>query len=86
MTIGDANIDHLILSGSGFVAVNAKSSTAGTLTTDERSCGVLVHEDGSTRPAPWLNSRRDYSALGIVVRLTCLPGTTLWLASKGSED
>ena len=42
MDVGGANIDHVVLTGAGWLMVNAKGTGKGTLRLDERGCGVLV--------------------------------------------
>lgn len=80
LNLGVANIDHLILTGSGWLTVDAKGTGAGRLTLDTAGHGVLVQGDEG-RPQPWMDSQRWYSMMGAVVRLTGLHGWHLFAVS-----
>lgn len=58
ISLGTANIDHLVLTGSAFALIDSKGTAAGTLTLDARGRGVLVRPDGATQAEPWLDSRK----------------------------
>ena len=79
VSLGTANIDHVILSGARWLLVDAKGTAAGTLTTDSVGKGVLIQADGSKRPEPWLDNTRTRSAAGVLVRLTGLRGWPVWV-------
>ena len=79
VSLGTANIDHVILSGARWILVDAKGTGAGTLTTDSAGKGVLIQQDGSSRPEPWLDNTKTRSAAGILVRLTGLRGWPVWV-------
>ena len=65
--------------------IDSKGTGAGTLTLDARGRGVLVRPDGTTRPEPWLDSRKTYSAAGVMYRLTGLPGCPVWVVPSATE-
>src|SRR5437016_14586854 len=50
VSLGTANIDHVVLSGAQWLLVDAKGTGAGPLTTDGRGRGVLIRPDGTTHP------------------------------------
>jgi hypothetical protein len=79
LSLGTANIDHVILTGAGWVLVNAKGCAAGVLGTDVRGRGILTQPDGTVTRQPWLDDRRSYSHAGALVRLTGLKGWMVWL-------
>jgi len=79
VSLGTANIDHVVLSGAQWLLIDAKGTGAGTLTTDGRARGVLIRPDGTTHPQRWLDSRRERSAAGVLVRLTGLRGWPVWV-------
>jgi hypothetical protein len=79
VSLGTANIDHVVLSGAQWLLIDAKGTGAGTLTTDDRGRGILIRPDGTVRPQRWLDSRRERSAAGVLVRLTGLRGWPVWV-------
>lgn len=82
MNLGDANIDHVILDAGIAVTIDAKGIGRGTLTVDDQGHGVQVHADGSRVPQPWLDSRRNYSYVAVMYRLTGLPGYLVWFVPE----
>jgi hypothetical protein len=50
-----------------------------------RAGAASARPDGTERPLPWLDSRRDYAAMGILMRLTGLPGATVWVVPKWTD-
>jgi hypothetical protein len=78
VSLGSTNIDHVILSGYQWLMVDAKGTGAGTLTTNAAGKGVLIQDDGSERPQPWLDNTKMHSASGVLVRLTGLQGWPVW--------
>jgi hypothetical protein len=86
LSLGTANIDHVILSGARWLLIDAKGTAAGTLTTDSGGKGVLIHPDGSARPEPWLDNGKMRSAAGVLVRLTGLRGWPVWVVPDGTTN
>ena len=76
------NIDHLVLTGGGYAIVNAKGCGAGVLAVAPGNIGILVKPDGTERRQPWLDSRADYAAAGVVIRLTGLLGIVAFVAPR----
>ncbi|MGH3713377.1 MAG: nuclease-related domain-containing protein [Micromonosporaceae bacterium] len=70
LDLGEANIDHVVLSGEGWLMIDAKGCGAGVLGVDEAGRGVLVRADGSAQPQPWMDHARFYSLAGALFRLT----------------
>jgi len=85
LSLGTANIDHVILSGARWLLVDAKGTAPGTLTTDSAGRGVLIEADGSRRPEPWLDNTKMRSAAGVLVRLTGLRGWPVWVVPTATE-
>jgi len=85
VSLGTANIDHVILTGARWLLVDAKGTAAGTLTTDSAGKGVLIHADGSRRPEPWLDNTKTRSAAGVLVRLTGLRGRPVWVVPDATK-
>ena len=85
LSLGTANIDHVILSGGRWLLVDAKGTAPGTLTTDSAGRGVLIEPDGSRRPEPWLDNTKMRSAAGVLVRLTGLRGWPVWVVPDATE-
>jgi len=85
VSLGTANIDHVILSGAGWLVIDDKATAAGTLTTDDRGRGVLIEENGARRPEPWLDSTKMRSAAAILVRLTGLRGSPVWVTPDATR-
>ncbi|GGJ89682.1 hypothetical protein GCM10010123_19330 [Pilimelia anulata] len=70
LSLGAANVDHLVVGGERWLLFDAKGCGAGTLQLDDRGRGVLVKDDGGVVAQPWLNSQKTYSLMGAVYRLT----------------
>lgn len=85
VSLGTANIDHVVLSGARWLLVDAKGTAAGTLTTDSTGKGVLIQADGSRRPEPWLDNTKMRSATGVLVRLTGLRGWPVWVVPDATK-
>jgi hypothetical protein len=79
VSLGTANLDHVVLSGDQWLLVDAKGLGAGTLTTDAAGRGVLIQPDGTERPQRWLDSAMERSVAGVLVRLTGLRGWPVWV-------
>jgi hypothetical protein len=79
VSLGRANIDHVVLSGARWLLIDAKGLGAGTLTTDPDGRGVLVRPDGISVPQRWMDSTRPRSAAGVLFRLTGLRGWPVWI-------
>jgi hypothetical protein len=79
VSLGTANMDHVILSGQRWILADAKGLGAGTLTTDARGRGVLIQPDGTQLPQQWMDVRAGRSAAGVLVRLTGLRGWPVWV-------
>jgi len=79
LSLGSANMDHVILSSQRWVLVDAKGLGAGTLTTDARFCGILIQQDGTELLQRWMDVRTERSAAGVLVRLTGLRGWPVWV-------
>ena len=86
VSLGTANIDHVILSGARWLLIDAKGTAAGTLTTDSAGKGALIHSDGSSRPEPWLDNTKMRSAAGVLVRLTGLRGWLVWVVPDATKN
>jgi hypothetical protein len=85
--LGGANVDHVILAGSGLIVVNAKACGAGSLTV-RRGRGVLVHADGTSRPESWLDQHRDYAVVSALTRAARLDGPRVsiaWVVPDGTD-
>jgi hypothetical protein len=85
LSLGTANIDHVILSGGRWLVVDAKGTAPGTLTTDGAGRGVLIEPDGSRRAEPWLDNTKMRSAAGVLVRLTGLRGWPVWVVPTATK-
>ena len=79
VSLGPANIDHVVLTGARWLVIDAKGTGAGTLTTDARARGLLVQADGTERPEPWLDLAMMHSAAAVLTRLTGLRGWPVWV-------
>ncbi|MGI5292916.1 nuclease-related domain-containing protein [Nonomuraea polychroma] len=80
LSLGTANIDHLVLTGARWLMIDAKGCGAGTLGLDPHGKGVMVKPDGTCVPQPWLDERRSYSLGGIPYRLTDgITGLMAWI-------
>ena len=82
VSLGAANIDHVVLTRRPRLVIDAKGTGAGTLTTDARGRGVLVQEDGTERPEPWLDTAKMHSAAAVLIRLTGLRGWPVWVDAR----
>jgi hypothetical protein len=85
VSLGTANMDHVVLSGAGWLLVDAKGTGGGTLTIDARGRGVLVQADGAERPEPWLDNSKMYSAAGVLMRLTGHRGCAVWVVPDATR-
>ena len=85
VSLGTANIDHVILSGGRWLLIDAKGTAAGIPTTDSAGKGVLIQPDGSRRPEPWLDNTKTRSAAGILVRLTGMRGWPVYVVPDATK-
>lgn len=69
LNLGTTNIDHVILTGRGWIMLDAKGVSPGQLRV-EHDQGVLLTPDGQRRPQPWLDDGRAYSRAGCLFDLT----------------
>ena len=67
VSLGRANIDHVVLSGAQWLLIDSKGLGAGTLTTDPDGRGVLVRADGTSEPQRWMDSAMERSLAGVLV-------------------
>ncbi len=79
VSLGRANIDHVVLSGAQWLLIDSKGLGAGILTTDSRGRGALIHADGTSEPQEWMDSAMERSLAGVLVRLTGLRGWPVWV-------
>lgn len=79
MSLGGANIDHVILAGDGWLMVNAKGIGKGTLGLDDDGRGVLLRPDGKWKRHTWLERDTAYVHAGILMRLTGAHGCWAWV-------
>lgn len=79
VSLGRANIDHVVLSGTQWLLIDSKGLGVGILTTDPAGRGMLVRADGTSEPQRWMDSTRERSAAGILFRLTGLRGWPAWV-------
>ncbi|MEU8205631.1 nuclease-related domain-containing protein [Streptosporangium sp. NPDC049046] len=80
LSLGSANIDHVVLTGATWLVIDAKGCGAGTLGLDQDGKGALLKPDGTLVPQRWLDDRRSYSRGGIIYRLTGgIQGGTAWI-------
>ena len=84
LSLGTANIDHVILSGARWVLVDAKGTAAGT----HRQCrqGRAYPAGRLHAPEPWLDNGKTRSAAGGLVRLTGLRGWPVWVVPDGTKN
>lgn len=69
ISLGDSNIDHVVLSGADWLMLEAKGCAKGELRV-EGGQGCLVQTDGRVLPQPWLDDQKARSRYGALVRLT----------------
>jgi hypothetical protein len=84
VSLGTADIDHVVLSGAQWLLVDSKGMGAGTLTTDAAGKGVLIRADGTAEPQWWLDSAQERSAAGVLVRLAGLRGWPVWVLTDAT--
>ena len=81
--LGHSNIDHLLLTGRGWVMLDAKGCGAGTLKVDGNGKGILIDAAGNVRPQPWMDDLHSYSRAGAAYRLTGgKPGAAVWVVPE----
>src|SRR5512143_2755257 len=84
LRLGGTNIDHVVLSGDGWLLIDAKGCGSGHLQVLNGK-GVLVH-DGTVIPQPWMDETKAYARAGALVRLTAgKPGFLVWVVPDGTE-
>src|SRR6266513_1343642 len=65
------DLDHLVLTGGKWIMLNSKGIGNGTLAViGPPPKGVLVKNDGTTKPQPWMDTNTSYTMAGIIYRLT----------------
>ncbi len=69
ISLGGSNIDHLVLTGNGWVMVDAKGCAAGALRVRDGH-GHVAKEDGTEVAQPWLDDVKAYARAGVPYRLT----------------
>lgn len=69
LSLGDSNIDHLVLTGNGWVMVDAKGCAAGVLRVSDGH-GQVLKDDGTEVPQLWLDDAKSYARAGVPYRLT----------------
>ncbi|MFI6883857.1 nuclease-related domain-containing protein [Streptosporangium canum] len=80
LSLGSANLDHVVLTGATWLIIDAKGCGAGTLGVDSGGNGMLVKPNGTAVPQKWLDDGRAYSRAGIIYRLTDgMRGQTAWI-------
>lgn len=83
-SLGGSNIDHLVLTGSEWLMIDAKGCGAGSLRV-ESGKGMLVRPDGSCVPRPWMDNRRAYARAGVPYRLTeGKGGVAVWVLPQAT--
>ncbi|GAA1104381.1 nuclease-related domain-containing protein [Nocardiopsis metallicus] len=86
MSLGLTNIDHLALTGSGWLLIDAKGCGAGVLGTDARGKGQLTTPAGERVAQPWMDTGRSYSQAGVVYRLTNgKKGQLVWVVPEDTD-
>lgn len=85
MSLGAANVDHVVLSGARWRVIDAKGTGAGTLTTDARGRGLLIQADGAQRPEPWLDLVVMHSIAAVLARLTGMRGWPVWVTPDATS-
>ncbi len=70
LSLGSTNIDHLVLTGAGWLLIDAKGCGAGVLGTDDEGRGQLIAPNGERVAQPWMDTSRSYSQAGAAYRLT----------------
>lgn len=81
LDLGQTNIDHVLLTGAGWVMFDAKGIAPGRLVVD-KDRGQLITPAGERRPQPWLDDRRSYAQAGVLCDLTDLTGTMIWVVPE----
>jgi len=79
VSLGKANIDHVVLTGAQWLLIDSKGLGAGTLTTGPDCRGVLIQAAGASEPQRWMDSTTERAAAGILFRLTGLRGWPVWV-------
>jgi hypothetical protein len=82
--LGTTNIDHVVLTGAGWIMIDAKGVGRGQLKV-ENGRGVLVPPRGVVRPQPWMDDGRGMSRAGILFKLTGLEGVRVWVFPEGVD-
>jgi nuclease-like protein len=82
LSLGGSNIDHLVLTGDGWLMIDAKGCGAGSLQVHDGK-GVLMRDDGTSTPQPWMDDRTAYSRAGVPYRLTeGKGGAAVWVLPR----
>jgi hypothetical protein len=78
LDLGNANIDHVLLTGVCSAMFDAKGIAPGKLVIDGGR-GYLITSTGQRRPQPWLDDRRALARAGALHDLTGLIGIMIWV-------
>ncbi|PKQ26640.1 MAG: hypothetical protein CVT64_02735 [Actinobacteria bacterium HGW-Actinobacteria-4] len=79
ISLGATNIDHVVLSGTKWLMVDAKNCAKGTLCVENKK-GIVRRASGEIVPQPWLDSTKAKSQYGALFRVTGgMDGTTVFV-------
>lgn len=84
ISLGGSNIDHLVLAEDDWLMIDAKGCGAGSLQVHQGK-GVLVREDGSRKPQPWMDDHNALSRAGVPARLTDKGGIAVWVVPEATS-
>lgn len=70
VSLGNSNIDHVLLTRHHWIMIDAKGCGAGSLGMDSAGKGILTDTAGQVRSQPWMDDVQAYSRAGILFRLT----------------
>lgn len=85
LRLGAYNIDHVVLTGTMWLLIDAKGCAMGRLGVRDGR-GVLVKQDGTAMPQPWLDHNRTYTLAGALYRLTEeKAGALAWVVPDGTS-
>lgn len=85
LNLGTTNVDHLMLTGAGWIMADAKGVGQGQLLIEDGH-GVLLTPSGERRPQPWLEDARAYSRAGAMFNLTGgKAGVMVWVLPDGVD-
>lgn len=79
LNLGTSNVDHLVLTGAGWIMIDAKRIGRGRLVV-ERGRGMLITPEGHRRPQPWMDDGRANSRAGCMFDLAKnMGGEMVWV-------